>query len=93
MKNLILLSVLITAFSFTGFTQNAEWTSYKSDDGHYSISFPGKPEITSELDTSSGIKLKINMAEYEKDEKTVFIASWIDLGKTAAAEKNIKDLV
>ena len=93
MKKILALSLVVMALSFTGFAQSDAWVTYKSNPGHFSLSFPVMPQESVEYDSSSAYTFKINLVTYEIDANSVLMASWTDMSGTGATTKTIKQLL
>ena len=93
MKRILQLISIIMLMPLINFAQSDEWITYKCKEGHYIINYPGIPKETAQYDSSGGTLLKINLVEYEIDENTVLMSSWIDMSHSIVPEKSIKQLL
>jgi hypothetical protein len=93
MKRILLLPIILLVLSFTGRGQSSQWIPYTSTEGHYSINFPDKPEVTVEDDTSAGYLLKIHFASYTPNDDVVLMAGWIDMSAHYDNEKTMKEML
>jgi hypothetical protein len=93
MKKKLLLPFILIIFSLTCFGQSAPWKTYTFHEGHYSINFPDLPVESFEYDSSTSVTFKINLATYEISETEVLMSSSIDMSKSDADKKPIKQLL
>ena len=93
MKKNFLFLIILTAVFINGFSQSSAWHTYTFKDGHFSISFPGKPEESVQYDSSGASILKMNMQTYTIGDNTVFMSSWTDMSALSLSDKSIKQLL
>ena len=95
MKKLLIIPVAIVALMLVSFSYRAgNWVSLTRNEGHFSISFPGKPEESAEMDkTEKGIEFKVNTASYSPDDSHVFMLGWIDMTNIYPTGKTMKELL
>jgi hypothetical protein len=88
MKNTLHLTLLFISLLFASWAQkSSNWYTYKSDKGHYTLYFPGKPSESEQDIPGDAAGLKIHLATYAEGEDVVFMSSWTNLANTAATEK------
>jgi len=94
-KNFMLrLAVLFSLLSIVGFQSGNEWKAYSTLDGHFSISFPGNPEESSQDEkTDAGIPFKIHFATYSPSDNEVYMVGWIDMRNFYPESKTIKEIL
>jgi len=70
------------------------WVTYKSEAGHYSISFPGTPTESDDKDkTDDGKPFDIHFATYAPTDDEVYMAGWIDMRSFYPENKSMKQLL
>jgi hypothetical protein len=69
------------------------WQKYTSSDGHFSITFPGKPEESAEDDkTSDGQPFKIHYVTLSPTDE-VYMVGWINMVDFYPADKSMKQIL
>ncbi len=86
-----LLAVIAVLFSFTPANQ---WELYTSAEGHFSITFPGKPEESVQDDrTEDNVIFKIHLATVAPSDDEVYMTGWIDMRSFYPKDKAIKQML
>ena len=93
MKKIFLLPFAVMALHFTAFSQAATWQPYTNLVDHYTVSFPGKPEVTAQYDSSTAVIMKITLVTLAVGDDAVFMSSSVNMAGTHATEKPIKDFL
>ena len=80
MKRLTLIFALICSAGLISFATPDSWTTYTSNDGHFHITFPGKPEESAQDDKAEdGTPSTIHFSTYSASDNEVYMAGWIDM--------------
>ena len=91
MKKVISIPLFFVIFIITSFKYSDNWVNYKSDAGHYSISFPGTPTESEDKDkTDDGKSFTIHFASYAPNDDEVYMAGWIDMREFYPQDKSMK---
>ena len=93
MKKILLLPFVVMALHFAAYSQSAAWQTYTNHENSYSVSFPGKPEITEQFDSSTGVVMKITLATAGIGDDVVFMSSSVNMAGTHATEKPIQQFL
>jgi hypothetical protein len=91
LQKILLLCMLPCALLLAGFRYLPEWSKYTSAAGHYTVSFPGKPSETTQMDTSDPHKpVAIHYTTYFPSDSEGYMADWIDMHQDYPAGRSIK---
>ena len=94
MKKFLLIPVLATVTVFSSFTRANESEKYTSAEGHFSVTFPGKPdESTQDEETEENTFYKIHLAQYAPSENEVYMMAWADLTNFFPKNKTVKQFL
>ncbi len=94
MKKFLLIPVLAIMTVCSSFTPASDWEKYTSSEGHFSISFPGKPEESVQDDeTDDNVFYKIHSATYAPSEAEAYITGWADMTTVFPKNKTIKQFL
>ncbi len=95
MKRLVLIpAALLLLVAISSFRFADSWMKYSSSEGHYSISFPGKPEESTQDDkTDDGTPFKIHFASFSPTDDEVYMAGWIDMTNFYPKDKDLKTVL
>ena len=94
MKKYLLIPAAFVLLALFSFSPAEQWTKYASSDGHFSINFPGKPEESTQDDTTGdGVRFKIHFATYSPSDDIVYMAGWIDFSFMEFKDQTIKDML
>ena len=89
MKRYLLVPALFLILGLVSFRIPDNWVKYTSAEGHFSISFPGKPEESVQDDKSDdGTPFQIHLSTYSPTDNYVYMVGWIDM--TTFYPKNIE---
>lgn len=70
------------------------WVDYKSSEGHYSISFPGKPvESLDSNKTHEGKPYAIHYASYSPVHDETYIIGWFDMSSFYPEDKTMSKIL
>ena len=94
MKKYLFIPALLLTIVLCGFFQADSWVKYNSAEGHYSISFPGKPEETTQDDKNEdGTPFKIHSSTYAPNDKEVYMSGWIDMTTYYPKNGDVKQML
>jgi hypothetical protein len=94
MKKYFALPLLLAAVNLVGFLPVNNWVKYTSAVGHFSITFPGKPEESVQDDKNAdGTPVKIHFATYAPNENEVYIVGWTDIASSFPKRADLKLLL
>ena len=94
MKKYLVIPALLLIASLFSFKLAENWQKYTSQEGHFSISFPGKPEETMEdSKNDSGIPFKIHFVTYAPSDDELYMAGWIDMTTFYPKDGDMKQLL
>jgi hypothetical protein len=94
MKKTVSIPAIIVILFLVGFKYSDNWITYKSNAGHYSISFPGDPKESDDKDTTDeGKPFDIHFATYAPNDDEVYMAGWIDMRTFYPENKSMKKLL
>lgn len=94
MKYVLFIPVLVIIAALCSFAPDGSWVNYRSAEGHFSIIFPGKPEESTQDDTTADkIPFKIHFVTYSPKDDEVYIAGWIDMTLFYPKDKDMKEML
>ncbi len=94
MKKYLIIPVLLVMAGIFGFRPVGNWQKFTSQDGHYSISFPGKPEESTQDDKSDdGTPFKIHLTNYSPNDDEVYMVGWIDMNAFFPKDLSMKQML
>ena len=93
MKKLLLLPAAITIVFLLSFIDAGNWTKYTSNEGHFSIDFPGPPTESAQEDTTTTKPVTIHYITYFPTDTEGYMTDWIDMTKIYPKEKTIKQIL
>lgn len=94
MKKLTVLAIFGVALLSSAFLTPGVWVTYTSVEGHFSMSFPGKPEESVEDEKSdNGNTFKMHLVSYSPSDNEVYMAGWVDLTSFYPDDKPIKEML
>ena len=94
MKKFLFMPLVAVVALLCSFTPASQWELYTSADGHFSISFPEKPEESAEDNTTEeNVIFKIHMATSAPADDEVYIAGWIDMTPFYPKNKTVKQIL
>ncbi len=94
MKKLFFVPALIFVTALFSFTPAGNWQKYSTSEGHFSISFPGKPDESTQDDKSEdGTPFKIHFATYSPSDDEVYMAGWIDMTTFFPKDVTLKQML
>ena len=94
MKRYLVIPAILVLAGLFSFVPATTWQKYTSTEGRYSISFPGKPEESSDTDKSEdGTPFKIHFATYAPSDSEVFMTGWIDMTKFYPKDGSLKQML
>ena len=94
MKKYLSISAILVLTGLFSFVPALTWQKYSSTAGRYSISFPGKPEESTQDDkTEDGTPFKIHFASYSPNDSEVYMAGWIDMTNFYPKDLELKQML
>ena len=92
-RNLVIPLLVITT-GFLSFMPVSAWVKYTSKAGHFSVSFPDKPQETEQEDKNpDGTPARIHVVTYARSNEEVYIATWFNLGSFYPKDKTMKQML
>ena len=83
MKKIFFIPALFFVAALFSFTPAGEWQKYSSSEGHFNISFPGKPEESTQDDKAEdGTPFKIHFATFSPTDDEVYMATKVNTLET-----------
>ncbi len=93
MKKILFIAGVAAILLFTGFKFD-EWYKFTSSTGHFSISFPSKPEESTEKQkTTDGTPFDVNYVSYAPSDSEVYMVGYIDMKDFYPADKTMKEIL
>jgi len=94
MKKQLLLLLIAASALLVSFNYADSWVNYVSHEGHFSITFPGKPQESAEDNfTADSVAFKIHYASYSPTDNEVYMVGWLDMAKFYPEGKTIKQML
>src|ERR1017187_8873496 len=94
MKKAKYLAYILILITLVSFKYSDSWVTYKSSEGHYSISFPGTPTESDDKDkTDDGKPFSIHFATYAPTDDEVYMSGWIDMRTFYPENKSMKQML
>ena len=91
---MLLFPVLAIIMVFSRFIPANESEKYTSTEGHFSITFPGKPEeSTQDEETEENTFYKIHLTTYGPSESEAYMMAWADLTNFFPKNKTVKQFL
>src|ERR1035437_1893777 len=94
MKKGISIPALFILLFLVSFKYSDNWVTYKSIEGHYSMSFPGTPtESESSQKSDNGNSMTLHLATYSHDTNVAYMSDWVNIGADYPANKTITQIL
>jgi hypothetical protein len=94
MSRYLNISLLVIATGLMSFIPANAWVKYTSAAGHFSVSFPDKPQESEQDDKNpDGTSAKIHIATYARSNEEVYIVTWFNLGSFFPKDKTMKQML
>jgi hypothetical protein len=94
MKKYMVISAILVLTVLFSFIPADTWQKYTSQEGHFSVSFPGKPdERTDDSKMDDGTPFKIHLATYSTFDDEVYMVGWIDMTEFYPKDKELKKIL
>lgn len=90
---IFLIAGVTVILLFAGF-KYVDWYRYSSSNGHFSASFPAKPDESADKQTTAdGTPFDIDYVTYSPSDSEVYMIGYIDMNGFYPSDKSLKDIL